>query len=121
MCSLARRSSGKLGVEWLDEPGNSCSLVLMDRTMPVMDGVKATRLIKKRHPSLTVVGLTGDAQSEDINDLKKAGVEHIIVKPVFKEQLLRVVKAFIGMCRPQCSAAGRHHCAVARRCSCAHL
>eukprot|EP00750_Incisomonas_marina_P029157 INCI7057.2.p1 GENE.INCI7057.2~~INCI7057.2.p1 ORF type:complete len:734 (+),score=100.65 INCI7057.2:293-2494(+) len=92
----ARCSVGKLGVEWLDEVENSCALVLMDRTMPVMDGVTATKLIKQRHPSLTVVGLTGDAQSEDISDLKEAGAEHIIVKPVFKEQLLRVVKAFIG-------------------------
>ena len=44
-CALAE--DGRVGVDWVLEHGRGCRLILVDRSMPVMDGLEALRLIKE--------------------------------------------------------------------------
>ena len=86
--------NGREAVDWI-EAGGLCKLILMDKTMPVMNGVEATKRIKQLAPEIPIVGLTGDAQHDDVKTFKEAGAVHILTKPVFREQLMVVAKAFL--------------------------
>ncbi len=48
-------------------------VVLVDMVMPRMDGVDATRIIKKEYPSLLVVGLSEMQDNPYVNDFIEAG------------------------------------------------
>ncbi len=59
-------------------------LVLMDIQMPVMDGVQATKEIRKRFPELTtpIVGLSAGAMKGDREYYIEQGLDDYITKPV---------------------------------------
>lgn len=63
-------------------------MVLMDLSMPVMNGLEATRQIRAfeaEHgiaPRSTIVALTGLASAQDQHDALDAGVDMYLVKPV---------------------------------------
>ncbi|RYP77668.1 hypothetical protein DL771_001036 [Monosporascus sp. 5C6A] len=61
--------------------------VLMDLSMPVMDGLEATRQIRQIEtenglPRATIIALTGLASAQDQRDALDAGVDMYLVKPV---------------------------------------
>jgi CheY-like chemotaxis protein len=71
-------------------------VVFMDVQMPELDGLAATRIIRRRWPgadSPTIVGLSGYASSETRHECLAAGMNDYLVKPVslahFAEALAR--------------------------------
>ena len=67
-------------------------LVLMDCQMPVMDGYKATRLIREREaeqglPRLPIVALTADAFDDDLRQAREADIDDHLSKPYTRVQL----------------------------------
>ena len=56
------------------------SVVLMDITLPRMDGVAATRIIKESHPEIAVVGLTHMTDGHDVHALLRAGASEVLSK-----------------------------------------
>ena len=69
-------------------------VVLMDIAMPVMDGVEATREIKKIDPNAKIVGLTAFARGRG-QELLDAGALEIIEKPFTKKKLLEVIEKYM--------------------------
>jgi CheY-like chemotaxis protein/HPt (histidine-containing phosphotransfer) domain-containing protein len=72
-------------------------LVLMDRMMPVMDGVEALRRIRAAGPrfeKLPVVALTADAE-EARGDLLEKGFDDFICKPVTRARLGEILKQWL--------------------------
>lgn len=72
-------------------------LILMDVTMPVMDGWEATKKIRS-HPKLKeipVIFLTARAQHEDHLKAHEAGGSDYLSKPFESDELLRVVEKWI--------------------------
>lgn len=65
-------------------------LVVMDVTMPVLDGISAAEKISKEAPT-PIVLLTGNADSATIERARLAGVMSYVVKPFRSEQLLPAV------------------------------
>jgi len=57
-------------------------IVLMDIELPGMDGVEATRLIKKRHIDIPVIALTSYAMKGDRDRFLAAGFDGYISKPL---------------------------------------
>lgn len=55
-------------------------VVIMDLSMPVMDGVEATRLITERHPGTRVLVLTSFSDQSRIMDALTAGAEGYLLK-----------------------------------------
>ena len=69
-------------------------VVLMDVMMPVMDGVEATREIKKIDPQAKIIGLTAYAMKKG-KKLLEAGALEIIEKPFTRKQLIEVIEKYL--------------------------
>ncbi|MGL4498935.1 MAG: response regulator, partial [Planktothrix sp.] len=72
-------------------------LIFMDMRMPVMNGLKATQIIKAdlcTHKTL-IIALTASAFEEDRAMLLEAGCDDFIRKPFQREQLLEKVKQYL--------------------------
>ena len=71
-------------------------LVLMDITMPVMDGITACRTIKGAHPDANVVMCTAMGQKNMVIEAIQAGAKDFIVKPFQPARVLESIKKLIG-------------------------
>ncbi len=72
-------------------------LVLMDVQMPVLDGLEATRLIRKeaRWNALPIIAMTAHAMNGDKERCLEAGMNGYISKPVHPSLLLSTVDEFL--------------------------
>ncbi len=71
-------------------------LVLMDITMPVLDGIAATRAIRSQHPDAKIVMCSAMGQKNMVVEAIQAGAKDFVVKPFQPEQVLNCVKKHLG-------------------------
>ena len=71
-------------------------LVLMDITMPVMDGITAVREIVTRDAGAKVVMVSALGQQTMVIESIKAGAKDFVVKPFQPDKILETVKKFAG-------------------------
>ncbi len=76
----------------------SPALILMDMSLPVIDGWEATRRIKAddRTKHIPVIALTAHAMQGDEQKAREAGCDDYDVKPVELPRLLGKMEALIG-------------------------
>jgi two-component system, sensor histidine kinase and response regulator len=79
-------------------------LVFMDMQMPVMDGVTATRELRKLQSStqLPIVAMTANAMEQDRRKCMDAGMNDFLVKPIDPKDMLAILLRWI---RPRAAAA----------------
>lgn len=75
---------------------NQPDLVLMDISLPIMDGYEATRCLRKTFPSLPVIGLSAHAMQGDAEQAIAAGCTDYLTKPVDEALLLKKLKEYLG-------------------------
>ncbi len=86
--------------------GGHFDVVLMDLSMPEMDGLEATRRIRRFAPALPVVGLTAHVLPEHRAACLEAGMTGVLHKPIEGDKLTRlVVEALAEPDGPLSSAA----------------
>jgi DNA-binding NarL/FixJ family response regulator len=68
-------------------------VVLMDVRMPVLDGVRATRLLKEARPECRVIVLTTFDDDEYIFDALRAGAAGYLLKDVPSARLVEAIRA----------------------------
>ena len=66
-------------------------VVLMDIVLPVMDGVEATREIRRRQPTIAVVGITGSEYEERALEVQDAGAIDFVRKGRLDPDLVEIV------------------------------
>ena len=73
-------------------------LILMDLSLPGMDGWEATRLLKgdDRTKHIPVVALTGHALAGASEGAKKAGCDSFVTKPCLPDDLVVEVRRMLG-------------------------
>ncbi len=73
-------------------------LILMDMSLPVMDGWEATRLLKASPEtgSIPIIALTAHAMSGDREKATEAGCDDYDIKPVELPRLLAKMEALLG-------------------------
>lgn len=73
-------------------------LILMDLSMPIMDGWEATRRLKAdpRTRSIPIIALTAHAMASDRKRALEAGCDDFDTKPVKLQRLLEKIEAFLG-------------------------
>lgn len=68
-------------------------VVLMDLSMPVLDGVAATRLLMAAHPGTHVVVLTSFSDRERVGEALAAGAVGYLLKDCEPQELLAAVRS----------------------------
>ena len=71
-------------------------LVMMDITMPEMDGIQALKKIKEADPNATVIMCSAMGQQAMVNESIQAGAKDFIVKPFQADRVLEAVKKVVG-------------------------
>ena len=72
------------------------NLVLLDITMPNLNGLETLRVIRTADPAANVVMCTAMGQESMVLDAMKYGARDFIVKPFKADRLIRTVKSIIG-------------------------
>ena len=87
VCGIAK--NGKEGYELYDSllP----DIVFMDITMPVMDGLDASKEIIKRHPEAKIVMLSAMGDDELILKAKEIGITAFAQKPFKADEMLAII------------------------------
>jgi len=75
---------------------NKPDLVLMDISLPVMDGYEATRNIRRNFQALPIIGLSAHAMQGDDEKAKAAGCTDYLTKPVDEVLLLNKIREYLG-------------------------
>ena len=71
-------------------------LVLMDITMPEMDGIQALKKIKECDPSAMVIMCSAMGQQAMVIESIQSGARDFIVKPFQADRVLEAVKKVVG-------------------------
>jgi CheY-like chemotaxis protein len=81
----------------------SPDIILMDLSLPVMDGWEATRRLKadERTAEIPVVALTGHALAGISEGAKQAGCDAFVTKPCLPEDLVREIRRVLDEPAPQ--------------------
>ena len=71
------------------------NLVMMDIQMPVMNGIEATRAIKKIRKELTVIAQTAFTAYYDEEEILKAGCSQVLTKPIMPDFVLLTINKYL--------------------------
>ena len=74
---------------------NHPDLILMDISLPVMDGYEATRRIRKSFETLPIIGLSAHAMQGDDEKARVAGCTDYLTKPVDEDLLFKMMKQYL--------------------------
>jgi CheY-like chemotaxis protein len=69
------------------------ALILMDMSLPGLDGWEATRQIKAANKTIPIIALTAHAMTSDEQKAKEAGCDDFDTKPVELTRLLEKIEA----------------------------
>ena len=68
-------------------------VVLMDISMPVLDGIEATRAIRAARPESSVLMLTGSSSNTDVDRSRRVGAAGYITKDRIAADLIEAIVA----------------------------
>lgn len=88
---VGEAEDGQEAVEKTEQLGPD--VVLMDNTMPVLNGLEATRQIKKRFPEIKVLVLTMHTTEEYIQQFLQAGASGYLIKKTAPKELVTAIHA----------------------------
>jgi two-component system chemotaxis response regulator CheY len=121
---FARKNLAKMiesfGAQVAGEAGDGCTaiteydrthpdVVLMDITMPQMEGIEAAERIVRHHPDARVIMVSSVGYQENIVTALQKGARHFVQKPVKPEVLYEVIRYVMGealTAAPEAAAAG---------------
>ena len=108
---FARKNLAKMiesfGGQLAGEAGDGCTaiteydrtqpdVVLMDITMPQMEGIEAAERIVRHHPDARVIMVSSVGYQENIVTALQKGARHFVQKPVKPEVLYEVIRYVMG-------------------------
>jgi signal transduction histidine kinase/CheY-like chemotaxis protein len=95
--NITKANNGLEALSYLLQYGHGFDAVVMDVQMPLMDGLEATREIRKQpfNAELPVIGLTGEVGPEDEKRALAAGMNAVLHKPLQPDDLMFVLNKLI--------------------------
>ncbi|MDD3567931.1 MAG: PAS domain S-box protein [Bacteroidales bacterium] len=85
------------GAEAVDrvEQNSNIHLILMDIKMPVMNGIRATEIIRSKGNSIPIIALTAYAMAGDKEKCLSAGCSDYVVKPIVRDELFSTIDMYL--------------------------
>jgi signal transduction histidine kinase/ligand-binding sensor domain-containing protein/CheY-like chemotaxis protein len=74
---------------------NNFDIVLMDIKMPIMNGYEAAKAIKELNPNQIIIAQTAYAQPEDEYNMRKAGFNDYLSKPIKPDYLYSIIDKYL--------------------------
>ena len=88
-----RAENGKIAVDMIRDKACDFDVIFMDIQMPVMNGLDATREIRKlenpQGAEIPIIAMTADAFSENVTECMEAGMNGHIAKPIDIKQVIK--------------------------------
>jgi len=85
---------GEQAIKAVDE--EEPDVLVLDLRMPGIDGIEVLRRVKKSHPEMPVVILTGHGTEDDEKKARRMGASAYLKKPVDVNQLTGVLQKVVG-------------------------
>ena len=103
---IAKTLLDRLGVEVVDTAENgevaidsakkhNYEIIFMDIHMPVMDGIKASTIIKSQNPKQFIAALTASTLPDEIEHYLKNGIDKVLEKPIRKARMKEFLNDFL--------------------------
>ena len=92
---------GAEGLKCVDK--QKVDLVITDVFMPEMDGLEILREMRKTHPGLNVIAMSGGGKYGNMDIMRIArsfGAFHVIAKPFIISEVLQIVSAALAASHP---------------------
>ncbi|ADT87070.1 ATP-binding protein [Vibrio furnissii] len=87
-------NNGQHAIE-LVEKDRTFDLIFMDISMPIMDGIQATRILRSRKLATPIIALTAHAMNSDHENCLAAGMNDIVLKPIRSKELQRISDRYL--------------------------
>jgi signal transduction histidine kinase/CheY-like chemotaxis protein len=92
---ILRAENGKEAIE-ICKSNKKINLVLMDLKMPVLNGIEATKEIKKIRPDLPIIAQTAYAMTEDKKTTLNVGCVDYLTKPIKRNVLISTLNKYLN-------------------------
>ena len=93
---ISKVKNGRQVLELLND--EDFDLILMDLNMPELDGMECTRQIRsmsnEEKSSIPIIAITGNAENYSIEEMKEAGLNDYVPKPINYDHLVDVVNKY---------------------------
>lgn len=67
-------------------------VILMDFKMPVMDGMKATRLVKEKYPAIKVIIISMYEDEKFVSSFKECGADGYLLKNAEPDEIISMIR-----------------------------
>ena len=91
-CRVDVVSNGAYAVEKAADPEAEYDLILMDIQMPVMDGLEASRRIRKINKAVPIIAMTARSMKEEKEKCYEAGMNDHIAKPIDPVRMMETIE-----------------------------
>lgn len=92
-------ASGETAVQALERDTSAFDLMIVDMDMPGMTGPKVIRLVRGLRPDIPILGCSGHAKPEVIDDARQAGMNAFLNKPYSAKQLLQHISRLLSLAK----------------------
>jgi len=94
-------TNGRAAVTWFEKHPGEITAILMDTTMPVMDGIEAAREIRKRSPDVPIVLSSGYKRYEEFSDIDVANPPRFLHKPYRLDAIRKCMREILEPAQPE--------------------
>lgn len=88
---VAEAENGLEAIEYVEQNAQNIDVILMDISMPKLDGIGATKLIKEKFPNLKIIALTMHLEESYIKDMIKSGASGYVLKESDKSIVAKAI------------------------------
>lgn len=87
--------NGKRAVDEMAEKPDAYDIIFMDVMMPIMDGLKATKAIRRMGSTIPILAMTANAFTDDKQKSLEAGMNAHLTKPLQEKAIVKAIAKYV--------------------------